>query len=385
MSDAPIVHALRSALSEQMKEQNSIQNSLQANKLVDNLITAEFPLDLIESCDLLERACAAGNLYVVQALCKYVDFFIYRSFALVLALRCGHTEVAKWLIQHEQVDLLAPIQRPIRMSVMLPPDTTFTRSALTKASTYLFLNPLDPTPSTYILRPFSGFEQLLEPSYRCSFRMKDAAKATHEIVGMGIVDNTVFDDIFRAYLVSAARKFRDKRDEEDLNDAQICLDEAAYMLKLHKEKNGEEGFGDERLYDILESIIVPGTSSEIYDFLAKDASDFLLAKLHEYTWLQDEDELIAPLISMLSPSSNTKHNGTLIYVMAKHNRLNELKALEAWKDSIDNHSYERAIEIASDLEHIEVATYLVSQMQKHVVAQCSESLEPSSLLDDLML
>ncbi len=385
MSDTPILEALQSALSKQMKEHNLNEQDPRANELVDILIAENYPLNLIESCDLLERACAAGNLYVVQALCSYVDFFIYRSFALVLALRSGHVDVAQWLIEHENVNLLAPIQRPSRMSVMLPPDTTFTRSALTKASTYLFLNPLDPTPATYIFRPYTGHEQLLNPSYTAPFKIADAARATHAIVERGQFDNTVFDDIFRAYLVAAARKFRDRRDKAEIADAQICLSEAAYMLQLHRRMKGKDGYGDKRLYDILESIIVPGTASEIYSFIAQDSSETLLKKLTEYGWLQDEVEVIAPLVSSLTPSIHTEYNGVLLYVLAKHNRIDEIKLLEPWQGHIDEKSYEKAIEIASELEHIELATYLVSYMQELKSGKSSEGMESSGLLDDLML
>ncbi len=271
------------------------------------------------------------------------------------------------------------------MSVMLPPDTTFTRSALTKASTYLFLNPLDPTPSTYIFRPYTGYEQLLGSSYSYPFSMYEAARATHAIVERGLFDNTVFDDIFRAYLVAGARKFRDRRDLTELHDAQICLDEATYMLTLHRVKNGENGYGDNRLYDILENIIVPGTPAEILSFIAKDASDIFLKKLSESKWLQEKIDVIAPLASSLSPSECPEHNGVLLCVLAKYNRLNEIKMIESWQGFIDDDSYERAIEIASESEHIELATYLVSLMQKVQSEEASVDMSTSTFLEDLML
>ena len=384
MSDTPILNTLRTALTNQINECDSHVQDPQVCALVDELIADKYPLDLIEACDLLERACAAGNLYVVQRLCEYSDFFVYRSFALVLALRSGHVDVARWLIEHEKVDLLAPIQRPERMSVMLPPDTTFTRSALTKASTYLFLNPLDPTPSSYILRPYTGFEQLAEPRYVGDFSMEKAAQSIHEIVALGLVDNTVFDDLFRAYLVAAARKYRDRRSQEDLYDAQICLDEAAFMYNLYTSSESQNGYGDIRIENILESILVPKTAYEILYFVALNAPDIFLRTLSKQQWLQNDINTLVELTYVLKPSHDKSDNGCLLIALAKHNKLDELKFLESWHDNFDVHAYETALELASDLEFIEESTYLASYIQKTFYAQDAGE-NSSSDLSDLML
>ncbi len=381
MSDTPTPEFLREVLSKQMQAQNPNSIAPEAKELVDEIIEAHYPLDLIESCDLLERASAAGNLDVVKALCSYVDFFVYRSFALVLALRSGHSDVARWLIEHEGVDLLAPIQRPEQMSVMLPPDTTFTRSALTKSSTYLFLNPLDPTPSTYIFRPYTGFEQLMDRPYSCEFSMQKAAKSTHEIVEAGLVDDIVFIDLFRAYLVCAARKYRDRRSEKDMADGRICLTEAEFMLNLHRDMNGASGYGDERLYDILGSLIVPRCAPEIYEFIARIAPDVLLERLYELEWLQDEIDLIAPLVSILEPSDNSDHNAALLIMLAKNNCLEEIKILESWDRAFDDAAFEQALGCASDLEYVEMATYLLSRKTKQHKADTSDD---ANVEDDLL-
>ncbi len=383
MDETPILLQLRSALSEQMISHSKESNS-KAKSLLDTLIKDEIPLDLIESCDLLERACASGNLPVVMSLCDYVDFFVYRSFALVLALRSGHSDVARWLIEHEGVDLLAPIQRPAQMSVMLPPDTTFTRSALTKSSTYLFLNPLDPTPSSFILRPYTGFEQLLGSTYSTEFDMQKAAEAIHEIVGDGLVDATVFVDIFRAYVVCAARKFRDRRSIQDLQEGEICLKEASFMLRLHETQLDKSAFGDERLYDILASLIVPRCPEEIYFFMAYLAPEVFLAKLTELEWLQEEIESILPLVPILKPSSVPEHNATLLGILSKFNRIDEVKLLEDWSDCIDEQGWDRAIEFACEREYVEMSTYLLFCKMQHAKTGLT-SVHPVDDLQNILL
>ncbi len=383
MTDTPTLNLLREALDEQMADPSSV-TSLKVDELLERLIDEKYPVNLIESCDLLERACAAGDLDAVQKLCSACDFYVYRSFALVLALRSGHSHVAKWLIEHEGVDLLAPIKRPEQMSVMLPPDTSFTRSALTRASTYLFLNPLDPTPATYIFRPYTGFEQLIEPAYETFFSMQKAADAVREILVAGLVDNVVYDDIFRAYVICAARKFRDRRSEEDLEDGRICLREAHFMLELHKEHEGENGFGDDLLYDFIGALIVPRCPAEIYEFIAREAPHVLLAQLHELEWFQREVATIATLVEDLKPSETLEHNGTLLYVLAQANCLNEIKALDAWGEHLSDEAYEQAISVASDLEYVEMSTYLLSQKMKNRKEAQAESAT-DSLLDMLLL
>ncbi len=360
MDDTPILKRLRDELASQTFAQDISASQLNTACLIDELIATDTNLNLIQACDLLERACAAGDLYVVQSVCEYVDFFIYRSFALVLSLRSAHDDIALWLIEHEGVDLLAPISRPDQINVMLPPDSTFTRSALTKSSTYLFLNILDPTPATYILRDYSGFEHLDGKSYKGHFLLSDTARCIHTIIEKGIVDNTVYDDIFRSYIVYANRKFRDRHTEQDLTDAKICLQEAEFMLELHEARKDSLGYGDERLYKFLEDLIVPKCPDEIFEFLTKLAPDVLLKKLYESKWLQDDFDCIANHICDLKPAKEKRYNSNLLICLAMHNKLDEIKYLETWYGAFDNDAFDDAIAIASDLEFIEMAAYLLS-------------------------
>lgn len=335
-------------------------------------------IDPVTSVDLLERAAAAGNLDAVKALYEIFPFFVYQTFALVLAMRCGHEDVARWLIDEKDVDLLANINKPTNVRMMLPPNTTFTRSGLTRLSTYLFLNPQDPTMSTYVFEPFSGYETLDGPDYEYPFDIEVTCDIVRRMSKDNLFDATVFDDLFRAIMMRGWRCLRhaDSRDEAT---AEICFSLGWDMIQMHREL----GYGDERMADLLGSFIVPRGPVEMIEFICEHAPYIFYEKLTELSWLQAEHETVSQMVDILVPGTD-EQNELLLTIVAANNYLDKIKVMQAWDCDLTKSAYDAAIIAASDEGHPEVATYLLTSKQDSFGAATDNNDNESCDTDDLL-
>ena len=345
-------------------------------------------LDKIEACvddigpvtsvDLLERAAASGSLYAVQRLYNIFPYFVYQSWALVLALRCGHEDVARWLISNREVDLLAPVVKPTGVRMMLPNNDAFTRSGLTRKSITLFVNPMDPTLSTYVFTNFIDNETLEGSPYSYPCDLQKTCDIVYRMAQDNLFEDTVYDDLFRAAMVRAWKCLRHE-DTYDMPTAQICLKLAFDLIEMHRNL----GRGDERMKSLLGCLIVPRVSKDILFFIADNASQIFLEKLEELPWLQNESNLIREIIPHLQPG-NFQQNELLLSILASEGFLDEIRLLESWEGALTQHAYDAAIVKASQAAHAEIATYLLAQKQKLYGAPCVDTKGGSDNFDDLL-
>ena len=308
--------------------------------------------------DLLERSVAAGNLSYVQRLYACVPYFVYESWALVLALRCGHEDIARWLIDEAHVDLLGPVTIPRGERVMLPHEGAFTRAGLTRKSITLFLNPMDPTLSTYIFTDFTEREALEGKPYYYPCDLTLTCDIVRRLAAEKYFEPTIFDDLFRAAMVRAWKALR-HAESCDRNSAQICLTLALDLMQMHR----TQGLGDERMKHLLGCLIVPRVSEDILSFIAQHASYIFMEKLEELVWLQKEPLLIKHVIEYLEPAT-PQQNELLLTILAAQGYLDEIKQIQSWEQGLTALAYEHAIVAASESSHAEVAAYLLAQKQE---------------------
>ena len=337
----------------------------------------------VTAVDLLERSCAAGDLVSVKRMYEIFPYFVYESFALVLAMRGGHEEVARWLVEEKRVDLLANIHRP-QERVMLPHEGAFTRYGLTKTSTYLFLNPLDPTLSTYVFMPYSGLEQIEGAAYGAPYDIRAICDLVRSMAEDGLFDDTVFDDLFRASMMRAWFALRHS-DMQDTHVAKACMDLGLKMMEMHRQL----GYGDQRMVDLLGCLIVPRVSEDILYFIADNAPQVFLDQLEALDWMQQDSDMLSRMVGHLSPGTK-KQNRLLLVAMAKEGYLDQVKAIQSWPEALDAEIYDQAIEAASENEQVEVATYLLTQKQRLYLdlrdgRSDSVSCHYDEMLDDLLL
>ena len=364
MDQEDIVNRLRSAL----------QAQTDTSALLDELEQVKEDINPTTSVDLLERSCAAGDFACVRRLYSIFDYFVYQSWALMLAIRCDHERIARWLIENQDVDLLAPIYRPPCRRFLLPHDGAFTRNGLTRSSSYLFLHPQDPTISTYLFTDFTAIHVLEGNNYSYEVSLDKICSCIKRMAADGLFDELVFDDIFRACMVKAWRYLRhpDSRDEKK---AQVCLDLALDMMKMKAEAHGDM----RRMKQILASLIVPNTDKAILYFIADNASDVCMTQIANLDWLQNDIQTLSELVGHLSPGK-PEENQLLFTLMAKHNFLDQVKIMEGWPKAIDSTCYALAIDAASEHQLPEMAAYLLGKKSQ---ADRKEN-DSSDSLDDFI-
>lgn len=313
-----------------------------------------FSLSPVEAVDLLERACAFGRLEAVRALYEVVGEFAYASWALALALRCAHEDVARELLARG-VDLLGPVQQPTHVRALLPHEGTFTRFDLTRQSPTLFLNPLDPTVSTEVFEAFGRPEQVAGGPYSAPVELSRTCDLVGRLAEEGAFDQVVFADLFRAALVKAWHALRHEgaRDEAA---AETCLALGARLLALHQTR----GMGGPEVPLVLGDLIVPKVSPRIVRFVCESAPCVFLDRLMGLSWLRGSTDLVRSMVPYLSAGSE-EQNGTLLRVLAEAGCMEELRILADWPRTLTEANLGAALAAASETGHAQVAAWLLGQ------------------------
>ena len=336
-----------------------------------------------EAVDLLERAAAWGRAEVVDALYDALGScypgghpFFYESYALALALRYAHEDVARNLLDRG-VDLLAKPHRPQGLRAMVPPDDTFTRFGLTRASQTLFLNPMDPTVSTEAFRDPHANEQLAGEPYAPTRDLAATCGLISRLAAEGLFEATVYDDLFRASLTAAWHALRHA--DKDEQGAQTCLALCHELLVLHR-ADGSGRHGDGRLFDLMEKMIVPRGDRKIALWICDERPTVFLHALTRLDWLRDETGLVTEAARHLlwqdlsdAPSEDL---ATLLAVLAG---IGEMSLVEkaAALPQVGAPALGAALEAASSAGHPDMAGWLIGRIG---------SLRPAgSGLDDLLL
>ncbi|SEB56218.1 hypothetical protein [Atopobium minutum] len=332
-------------------------------------------LDAVSCVDLLERAACLGNLAILQRLWSMLAPFAYSSWALALALRCGHEDCARWLLM-QGVDLLADpnpqVRRDIAMSVH---DGVYTRFDLVRSSPTLFLNLMDQTVATEIFEDFSAHEALTGAAYTFPTNLQTTCDVVYTLASEGLFDATVFDDVYRACVVRAWHSIRHASERDDVT-ADICFDLARKLLVLY---NSHE-MGSPVIKQVMGALVVPRADSRVVRFVCQQMPSVFLGRLTALTWLQADIDLVVEMVGYLRPSKRIDANTTLLCVLAKNGKIAQLEQVGNWPDAFDEKSFDKAIDAASQAGYAEAATWLLSR--KH---QLFSPVVSDDFLDEFLL
>lgn len=365
-----------SKLVETVRQSLAASYGNEALRLIEEIAPDAGSLSPVDAVDLLERACAFGHLSCVHLLWQVVPDFAYASWALMLALRCAHEEVARFLLERG-VDLLGGVHQPRGVRALLPHEGTFTRFCLTRFSTTLFVNPLDPTVSTEVFEEFTQRRQLAGGPYSTEVNLDATCDLVARLADEGLFDATVFDDLLRATLVKAWHSLRHEA-TRDPHTAEMCLNLGSKMLTLHRTR----GLGDARIEQILASLVVPKASPRILQFICEEAPDVFLERLSVLPWLYESPTLVRQMVPFLSPSDDEALNGTLLRLLARGGFMEDIGTLSAWDHTFTRQNLLAALDEASAAGHAEVAAWALSQLQS---ADAADSDDSSFGLGDLFL
>ena len=308
-----------------------------------------------EAVDLLERACAFGPVSVVDAVWgAFAGGFAYTGWALALAMRCGHEDVARDLLARG-VDLLGEPRRPRGCRALLPHDGTFTRFDLTRESPTLFLNNMDHTVSTEVFEPFTGEEKLAGRPYAAPAGVAAAADCVYDLAADGLFDDTAFDDLFRAAMVKAWHALRHPSERDPLC-AETCLDLGRRMLALHRDRH----MGDGNVELVMGNLVVPRADRAIVAFVCEEAPEVFLGRLEHLEWLRGDAELVRAMVPHLSPGTPDQ-NALVLRILAENDFMDELRTVASWPHALDRDSAAGAIQAASAAGHAEAATWLLAR------------------------
>jgi len=346
-----------SKLVEGVRQSLAASDGDEALHLIEEIAPNAESLSPVDAVDLLERACAFGDLPCVHLLWKVVPDFAYTSWALMLALRCAHEEVARFLLD-QGVDLLGGAHQPRGVRALLPHEGTFTRFCLTRLSTTLFVNPLDPTVSTEVFEEFAPRRQLAGGPYSKEVDLQATCDLVAQLAEEGLFDATVFDDLLRATLVKAWHSLRHEA-TRDSRTAEMCLGLGSKMLALHRTR----GLGDARIEQILASLVVPKASPRVLQFICEEAPDVFLERLSVLPWLYESPTLVRQMVPFLSPSDDEALNGTLLRLLARGGFMEDIGALSSWDHTLTRQNLLAALDEASAAGHAEVAAWALSKLQ----------------------
>lgn len=311
-------------------------------------------VDPVDSVDLLERACCYGMLPSVQAAYDAVGPFVFDGWALALALRCAHEDVARWMLARG-VDLLGNVRTTLATRRWLPHEGRFTRFDYTRSAPTLLKNPMDPTVTSEVFNDFKGTEQLAGGPFLAEFDLAAACDCVARIAHDGVFEATVYDDLFRAVTIRGWHALRHaaSRDEDV---AATCLALGARLWAWHRDL----GLGDERLDRIMGDLVVPRADPGIIAFVCENAPGVFLDRLAGTTWLSEEPELVRAMVGHLSPGS-PEGNAALVMLLARNGYMAELRQVGQWPGMLDLDIVDRAMDVASRAGHAEVAAWLLSK------------------------
>lgn len=307
-----------------------------------------------ERVDLLERACVYGPLELVKIVYHELGPFVYRGWALALALRIAREDVARYLLD-QGVDLLEDVNRPDLYRTIASYESSLTRFDLTRSSPSLFLNPTDHTVCTEVFAGFSGKEELMGSAYSTRTDIAATCDLVGRLAEEGAFDSTVFDDLFRAAVVRVSEVMREPQLHEPYALGALG-GLARKMLALHRDR----GLGSDYLYLLLGNMITPGAQEEFVAFVCDLAPEVFLGRLGSLTWLAQRPDLVRHMVPHLEAGTE-EQNGTLLRILATNGCYEELGMLERWPRTMTRVNLDAAVEAASSAGHAEMATTLLAR------------------------
>ncbi|WP_156908400.1 hypothetical protein [Atopobium fossor] len=358
-----------------MAVREALVTGQQVQEALDALRPHAAGLDAVSCVDVLERAACLGDLVVLQQVWEMLSPFAYPSWALALALRCGHENCARWLLM-QGVDLLGDPDPQVRRDIAMPVhDGVYTRFDLVRSSPTLFLNLMDQTVSTEVFEEFTGNEQLAGSAYSFSTNLQNTCDVVYKLAATGLFDATVFDDIYRACVVRAWHSIRHASQRDDVT-ADICFDLATKLLELYHTKQ----IGSSIIEHVMGSLVVPRADKRVVRFVCQQMPSAFLSRLTALTWLQADVDLVTEMVPYLLPSTSVVHNATLLCVLAKNGKIAQLKQVGIWANSFDEKSFDDAILAASQEGYAEAASWLLGRKQELFLPTSTDDFLDSFLI-----
>ncbi len=339
---------------------------------IRSLAPVSADIDPVDSVDLLERACCYGMLPAVEAAYECIGPFVFDAWALALAMRCAHEDVARWMVARG-VDLLGDVRTTLATRRWLPHEGRFTRFDYTRSAPTLLKNPMDPTVTFEVFRDFKGTEQLTGGPFQATFDLEAACACVARMARDDVFEETVYVDLFRSVTIRAwhALRHASSRDEDI---AETCFALGAQLYAWHREL----GLGDERIDRIMGDLVVPRADVGVFAFVCESAPDVFLDRLVATTWMAEEPELVRSMVAHLAPGS-PEGNAALVELLARNGYMAELRRVGEWPGMLDLDTVNRAMEVASAAGHAEVAAWLLSRR-----SQLAGSASAASTLDLLL-
>lgn len=320
-------------------------------------LEARADLTSAELVDLLERACVYGPLPLVQVVYEQLGPFVYRGWALALALRCAREDVARYLLGRG-VDLLEDVEVGELYRAIAAHESSLSRFDLTRSSPNLLLNPLEHSVSTEVFAPFSGTEQLMGSAYATSCDIAATCDLVGRLAGEGAFDSVAFDDLLRAALARAQEVMRDPAGQPDYA-LEALLGLAREMLGLRRER----GLGSDYVDLIMGNLITPQAARGLVAFICEEAPRVFLGRLRSLSWLRARPELVRDMVPHLSPGT-TEQNDALLAVLAANGYLDEVRVVASWPDALSSDGLDAAIEAASRGGWAECASWLLARRRE---------------------
>lgn len=309
-----------------------------------------------EKVDLLERACLWSSKEIVDTLFDTLAPFVYRGWALALALRSGREEIARDLLRRG-VDLLEdptiPLGTPNRDELV----RRLTRGGLTEVSKELFENPFAVSVTRGAFVPPSNSEALLGANYSRGYSIVTTVALIEKIASEGRFSAVVFDDLLRTALLLASSAHRNPASYPP-ETAESCLTLARALLKMCSNNKGDT----ERIDAVAARFITPDTDENTMAFICECAPQVFYQKLAGADWLQKNTDLVRAMVNHLTPGTQYQ-NGVLLRVLARGACLDELKEMRPWKNTFTSANINAAIDAASEAGHAEVAAWLLTVAQ----------------------
>lgn len=330
--------------------------------------------------DLLERSCVYGPRLLVDFVWDQLGPFVYRGWALALALRCAREDVARDLMERG-VRLLEDPPLPAQYRSIAAHESALSRFDLTEGSPNLFLDSSTRTVCSEPFEPFSGNEQLVGGSFATTASVAATCDAVGRLAGEGLFDDLAFADLLRAVVVRASElALSPDPAQPEAHDA--CIGLAARLLDLHTGR----GMGGSSVALVVATMLRDRTGLPILALLCDNDPTVFYEALESYDWLSSDPALVRRVVPHLRPGTPAQ-NAHLAEVLARGGCLEELHTVASWPQALSPEGLERAIEAASAAGHAEVASWLLARRrQASADAGSDEAGEPSrDGLADLLL
>lgn len=310
-----------------------------------------------QAIDLLERSCVYGPEPMVELVWRAFGPFTYRGWALALALRCAHEDIARFLIG-QGVDLLEDEEDPDRVEALTGRGMPPSRFDLTRTSPNLLLNPFERSVSSEVFSPFAGNEELVGGSFSTRTDVAATCELVGRLAGEGAFDSVAFDDLLRAAIARASEALDDGR-RRDGEVVGACLRLAGQLVRLWHER----GMGSRYASLVLGSFVRPKAHREVLVFVCENAPEVFLERLASTTWLQESPELVKEMVPHLR-CGDAARVAPLVAFLARNGFMTELEEVASWPGALSLASVDAAMAAAAEAGRAEPAAWLLSQHKR---------------------